>query len=117
MCTNIDEIVSEIINFRDARDWKQFHNPKDLAISLNIEAGELLECFQWKNSDEVNELINSKDKKKVEDEIADVGIYLLLLCNELNVSIDEVIKNKLSKNKEKYPINKSKGIATKYTEL
>lgn len=114
---SLDEIVNMIINFRNDRDWKQFHNPKDLAISLNIEAGELLECFQWKALEEVSEMINSKDKIKVEDEIADVAIYLLLLCNEIDVDLTEIIKNKIKKNNEKYPIDKSKGVSTKYNNF
>jgi NTP pyrophosphatase (non-canonical NTP hydrolase) len=114
---NIDMLISEILKFRDERDWKKFHNPKDLAISLNIEAGELLECFQWKNIDEVDLMLNGSEKYKVEDEIADIFVYLLLLCNEINVDIIKVTLNKLKKNSEKYPIEKSKGNSKKYNQL
>lgn len=113
----IKEVINDIVEFRDARDWKQFHKPKDLAISLSIEANELLECFQWKTDDEIDELINSDKKVKIEEEIADVGNYLLLLCNELNIDLLEVIKNKMKKNAEKYPIEKCKGKSDKYNEL
>ncbi len=113
----IKEVINDIVKFRDDRDWKQFHKPKDLAISLSIEGSELLECFQWKTDDEINELINSDKKEKIEEEIADVGNYLLLLCNELNIDLLEVIKNKMQKNAEKYPVEKCKGKSDKYNEL
>ena len=112
----VQNVINKIIKFRDDRDWKQFHNPKDLAISLSIEASELLECFQWKNTDEVNNLINSNLKEKIEEEIADIGNYLLLLCNELGVDFLDAIDKKIDKNSEKYPIEKCKGKSNKYNE-
>jgi len=113
----IEELTNQIIDFRDKREWKQFHNAKDLAISLNIEAAELLECFQWKSLDEVKELINSEEVIKVQEEIADVAIYLMLLCNELNIDLEDAIIDKLDKNDKKYPVSKSKGNAQKYDQL
>ncbi|MCY6372442.1 nucleotide pyrophosphohydrolase [Clostridium ganghwense] len=113
----IEELTKKIIQFRDNRDWKQFHNPKDLAISLGIEAGELLECFQWKTNEEIKELLQSEKKIKVQEEIADVAMYLLFLCNETNINLEEAILDKIKKNEEKYPVSKSKGNAKKYNEL
>ncbi len=109
----LKSIIKEITEFRDERDWRKFHNAKDLAISLNLEAGELLECFQWKTSDEVE----SENRVQLEDEIGDVAIYLLLLCNETNIDVLKAISNKLNKNKIKYPIDKCKGVSTKYNKL
>ena len=117
MDDKLKDVTEKIIKFRDERDWKQFHNPKDLAISLNIEAGELLECFQWKNVGEVEQLIKSKDNVNIEEEIADIAIYLLLLCNETSLNLEEVILNKLNINTKKYPIEKSKGNSKKYNQL
>lgn len=114
----LDELTNKIIKFRDERDWKQFHNPKDLAISLSIEAAELLERFQWKSNEEVEVLLkNSDKKKKVAEEIADVGNYLLLLCHELDIDLFQAIDEKLKENDEKYPVEKSKGNSNKYNEL
>lgn len=109
--------MNKILEFRDARDWKQFHKPKDLAISISIEANELLECFQWKTDNEIAELINGEHKDKFEEEIADIGIYLLLLCDTIGIDVKEAINKKLALNDKKYPINKSKGNAKKYNEL
>lgn len=117
MDDKISNLINKVIKFRDERDWKQFHNPKDLAISLSLEASELLECFQWKTNEEVNQLLNSPNKIKVEEEIADVALYLLLLCNETQINLEEAILNKINKNNLKYPVDKSKGNAKKYTEL
>ncbi|TKH06155.1 nucleotide pyrophosphohydrolase [Peribacillus simplex] len=101
------------MQFRDERNWRQFHNPKDLAISLNLEAAELLENFQWKNSEEAL----SKNKENIKDELADVLIYSLLLANDLELDVGEIIKNKLEKNKNKYPVEKAYGKKTKYNKL
>ncbi|SMC17268.1 NTP pyrophosphatase, house-cleaning of non-canonical NTPs [Clostridium acidisoli DSM 12555] len=114
---SLKEITNEIVEFSNIRDWDKFHNPKDLAISLSLEASELLECFQWKNSEEVGEMINSSEIVKIEDEIADVGNYLLLLCDKLNLNLFEAIDKKLLKNNKKYPIDKCKGKSTKYNKL
>ncbi|WP_429994102.1 nucleotide pyrophosphohydrolase [Metabacillus fastidiosus] len=114
MCMNeIKELMDKVIQFRDERNWGQFHNPKDLAISLSLEASELLENFQWKNSEEA--LIQNKEN--IKDELADVMIYSMLLANDLNLDIEAIVKEKIEKNKMKYPIEKAYGVKTKYTDL
>lgn len=107
---NLDKRINE---FRDERDWRQFHNEKDLAISISLEASELLELFQWRSSEET---IKTKHSE-IEDELADVMIYSMMLASNLNLDVEEIILNKLEKNNEKYPIEKSKGNKEKYTEL
>jgi len=105
--------VADILAFRDERNWKQFHTPKDLSISLSLEAAELLECFQWSKSDvEVRE---KHDKMK--EELADILIYSVLFADAINADIPTIIKNKLAKNCEKYDVKKAYGSAKKYTEL
>ncbi|WP_445662335.1 nucleotide pyrophosphohydrolase [Bacillus sp. FSL W8-1127] len=100
--TVLKHLQQKIIEFRDARNWSQFHNPKDLAISLSLEAGELLENFQWKSSEEAVEV----NFENIKDEIADVVIYALLLSHELEIDLEEAIKEKIKKNEQKYPIEK-----------
>ncbi len=99
-----------LVDFRDARDWGQFHNPKDLALALSIEAAELNEAFLWKKSEEA-------DMDKVREELADVFAYALLLAHRYGLDVNEIVKAKVAKNEEKYPVEKSKGSAKKYTEL
>lgn len=102
------ETLNEIINFTKDRDWDQFHSPSNLAKSISIEAGELLECFQWSDEYKIDE---------VKDELADVLVYCIDLALKLDLDIDEIIMSKMEKNKKKYPISKSKGSSKKYTEL
>lgn len=109
----LKKLQQRIIEFRDARNWKQFHNPKDLAISLSIEAGELLENFQWKSSEEA---IESR-LENIKDELADVVIYAFLLSDALGVDLKQIIFDKIKKNEERYPIEKSFGSKNKYNEL
>jgi len=104
------KLISELTKFRDERDWAQFHNPKDLALALSIEASELNELFLWKKADEAN-------IEKVKDELADVIGYALLLANKYNLDINEIVTDKIRKNAEKYPVAKAKGTAKKYNEL
>ena len=111
------ELLKKAITFRDERDWKQFHTPKNLLISLGAEMGELMECFQWKSDEDIKEKINADSLDAVGDEIADIGIYLLDLCDSLGLDFEEEILKKLGKNELKYPIDKCYGIAKKYTEL
>ena len=106
-------LIKEILNFRDERNWKQFHNAKDLAISLNLEASELLENFQWLSNEEAI----SKNKDEMAEELADVLMYCILFADELNFDIETIIKNKLEINKKKYPIEKAYGKKEKYTKL
>lgn len=109
----MDDLVEKILKFRDDRNWEQFHNPKDLAISLSLEASELLENFQWKSSDEA--IVEKAEN--IRDELADILIYAILFADQLKVNINEVILNKLQKNGEKYPIEKSFSTRKKYNEL
>ena len=105
--------MDKINQFRDDRDWRQFHNEKDLAISISLEAAELLELFQWKSPEEVRE--NSIER--IKEELADVLIYSHMLASNLDLDIDEIIEAKLEKNNIKYPVDKSRGNKEKYTEL
>ncbi|SDK99947.1 nucleotide pyrophosphohydrolase [Halanaerobium congolense] len=108
-----DKILSEIIKFRDDRNWSQFHNPKDLAISISIESSELLELFQWNSSKETVEN-NLQDLK---DELADIMIYCTLMADNLDIDLEEAVEHKLEKNKEKYPIEKAYNSKEKYDKL
>ena len=105
--------MDKINKFRDDRDWRQFHNEKDLAISISLEAAELLELFQWKYPEEVRET----SIERIKEELADVLIYSHMLASNLDLDIDEIIEAKLEKNNIKYPVDKSKGNKEKYTEL
>lgn len=107
---DIQEITNSLIQFRNERDWKQFHNPKDLAIALNIETSELLELFLWKSSKEA-------EKNRIKEELADVFAYALLLADEYDFNVEQIILEKIKKNELKYPIDKAKGNSKKYTEL
>lgn len=114
--SEIELLIKNIIEFRDARDWKQFHNPKDLSLSLVLEAAELMEHFQWKDPKAVQKHIQNH-KKDISDELADVMYWVLLMSYELKINILEALKNKIKDNEKKYPLEKSKGNALKYTEL
>lgn len=113
--TRLNKITERIIRFRDERDWKQFHNPKDLAISISVESAELLELFLWKNKKEVKEYIK-KDKQKIADEVADILHNVLLFSAALDIDLDKASIKKITQNEKKYPIEKSKGKNSKYTE-
>lgn len=108
-----ESICKLVRKFRDERDWSQFHNPKDLAMSISIEAGELLETFQWSGTDLNGEAVRSK----TEAELADVAIYCLYLADSLGVDLLDLIETKVAHNASKYPINKARGSSRKYTEL
>ncbi len=110
--TNLTNLV---VKFRDARDWKQFHNPKDTSLSLVLEAAELMEHFQWKNAEEIEAYLKT-NKDDVAEELADVLYWVLLIGHDLNIDIPKAFKAKLKKNDEKYPVEKSKGRHSKYTE-
>ena len=107
------ETADIVKKFRDDRNWRQFHNPKDLTISINLEASELLEIFQWSADD----LECSEKLEMVKEELADVLSYCILLADRYGLDIDEIIRAKMKKNAEKYPVEKAKGVSTKYTEL
>ncbi len=102
------EVMNEIKKFNEERDWDQFHSPENLAKSISIEAGELLECFQWNNN---------YNKEEVCEELADVFNYCFQLATKLDVDPKEIILNKLEKTRKKYPVEKSKGVSTKYNKL
>lgn len=110
MTTELNLLTREVIRFRDARDWKQFHNAKDLALALSIESAEVNELFLWKSASDVN-------KKRLAEELADVFIYTLLLANETGIDINEAATAKLKSNARKYPVRKAKGNAKKYRDL
>ena len=114
--TTLQSLTQRIIAFRDERDWKQFHNPKDLAISLSLEAGEVMEHFQWKTVDEVKEYARTH-KDDIGEELVDVLYWVLLLSHDLQIDLGTAFEKKMNKNKNKYPVSKSKGKATKYTKL
>ena len=108
--SEISKLTQKLIDFRDARDWKQFHNPKDLAVALSIESAELLEAFIWKSSEEAS-------KEKIKEELADVLAYAFLLANECGLDITEIVSAKIEANSLKYPVDKAKGSAKKYNEI
>ena len=108
-----DETIRRVVQFRDDRDWKQFHTPKDLAISMNLEAAELLELFQWSGTD----LECAEKREKLREELADVLSYCILMADVCGFDLDEIMNEKVSKNEAKYPVEKARGNAAKYTEL
>jgi len=114
--SELKELQQKIIEFRDARDWEQFHNPKDVAISLVLEASELLEHFQWKDKTEVKRHV-SEHRDGVGDELADVLYWVLLLAHDLKIDLPTALNKKMDKNAAKYPIKKAKGNHKKYTDL
>lgn len=107
---DLNTIIQELIKFRNDRDWEQFHNPKDLALAINVEAGELLELFLWKSPDEAN-------KEKVKEELADILAFCFLLADKYQFDIKQIVLDKIKQNAEKYPVDKAKGTAKKYNEL
>ena len=113
MTDSIRELKDKLAEFRDERNWKQFHNPKDLAISLSLEAAELLEVFQWSGTD----LVVSEKRGQIREELADVLMYCLLMADALDLDVSEIIEEKLEQNKKKYPVELARGTAKKYTEL
>ena len=104
----MEELMKEIEQFNKERDWNQFHSPENLAKSIAIESGELLECFQWNNN---------YDKDEVSEELADVFTYCIMMADKLGVDPKEIILKKLDKTRKKYPIDKAKGVSTKYNKL
>ncbi len=114
--SDIKALTQKIKKFRDDRDWLQFHNHKDMALSLVLEAAEVLEHFQWKKPEEV-ETHARKCKTEIAEELADVAMYLLELADNLGINLSEAIELKLHKNAQKYPIKKARGCAKKYTQL
>ena len=114
--SDIKDLTEKIIKFRDARDWKKFHNPKDIALSLVLEIAEVVEHFQWKNQAEIDEYIKS-NKEEIGEELADVLYWVLLISHDLKIDIKKALKKKIKKNEKKYPVDKAKGKHTKYNKL
>jgi NTP pyrophosphatase (non-canonical NTP hydrolase) len=112
----MQETIDKIRRFRDERDWKKFHDPKNLAASISIEAAELLELFQWMSGEEATRFA-AQNKERVSEEVADVAIYLFELADITGIDIAQAIEAKLEKNAAKYPIDKSRGVWTKYVDL
>ncbi|MCK4700651.1 MAG: nucleotide pyrophosphohydrolase [Bacteroidales bacterium] len=111
--SEIQSIIEALITFRDQRNWKQFHNTKDLALALSIEAAELNELFLWKEENEAEKT----DRENIQDELADILAYAFLLAEKHDFNIKQIILEKIKKNKKKYPVEKSKNSARKYNEL
>ncbi len=112
----LEDLTRQIVAFRDERDWKQFHSPRNLAASISIEAAELLECFQWSSDETIADDVENH-RSEIEEEIADVLIYALLLAHDTGIDPAEAVRRKLAKNSEKYPAERAKGNRAKYTEL
>ena len=106
----MNEAIARLRQYRDDRDWKQFHNPKDLSLALSIEASELLELFLWKSPEQA-------DVSKVKEELADVIAYALLLADSYELDVEQIVLDKIALNEKKYPVSKARGTAKKYTEL
>ena len=108
-----EETIQRVVKFRDDRDWRQFHNPKDLAISMSLEAAELLDIFQWSGTE-----LECRDKlDKVREELADVLSYCILMADVYGLDLDEIMNAKVDRNEAKYPVELARGSAAKYTEL
>ncbi|MDA3957098.1 nucleotide pyrophosphohydrolase [Oceanispirochaeta sp.] len=113
MSNGINDIVRKIIEFRDERNWSQFHSVKDLLIGLNIELGELQELFLWKSDSEVENV----DKERIENEVADIAIFLIYICRHFDIDLLNAITEKIEINSKKYPVEKSRNSHKKYNEL
>jgi dCTP diphosphatase len=114
---DISAVEGKVIGFRTARKWAQYHNPKDLAISLSLESSELLEIFQWKDPQEVEAIKSDPEERgRVKEELGDILIYALNMCHAFGFDPSELILEKLKINEKKYPVEKAKGSAKKYTE-
>ena len=114
---NIEEIQARLDKFAKDRNWDQFHSPKNLSMALSVEVAELVEIFQWSNSGGLDEIKDPETRKNIEEEIADIFIYLIKISGKLNLDLSKVINEKIDKNEKKYPISKSKGKSDKYNKL
>lgn len=114
--SDIKDLTDKIIKFRNDRKWKQFHRPKDVAISLSLEASEVLEHFQWKTEEEVAAYLKT-NKSHIGEELADVLYYVFLLSHDLKIDVGSALRDKLEKNNKKYPVSKARGNHTKYNQL
>jgi NTP pyrophosphatase (non-canonical NTP hydrolase) len=116
MENELGPLIREILAFRDKRDWHQYHDPKSLSQAIGIEAAELQEIFLWMTTDQAYRL-NDADKARVREELADIFIFMMYLCDTFDIDLLRAVALKLEKNALKYPIEKSKGLSTKYTDL
>ena len=114
--SDVKKITEKIKKFRDERDWLQFHDPKNMAVSIILEASELLEHFQWKTKEEVEKYVET-NKEEISDEIADIALYLFELADNLGVDLIKAMEKKMAKNEKKYPVEKAKGSHKKYNKL
>lgn len=119
--SELNDLMRNFQSFAHERDWEQFHTPKNLVMAMSVEASELVEIFQWKTESGCQEFLggggNSVEREKICDEVADVFLYLMRICQRLNIDPLEVSRKKMIKNAQKYPVEKSKGRSTKYTDL
>ncbi len=113
---DIQEITKKLIDFRNKREWQHYHNPKDIALSITLEAAELLEHFQWKSEEDIMNHIK-KNKKEIGEEMADVFNWILIMSHDLGIDILDAAEKKIEQNAKKYPVSKSRGTYKKYTEL
>ncbi len=115
MGNNLEQLKQKILKFREERDWKQFHNPKNLAMSIAIEASELMELYQWLSLDESIKY-SKENREEIEKEVADIFNYLILFANDLDIDLIKATSDKLEISKKKYPVKKAKGNSTKYNK-
>jgi NTP pyrophosphatase (non-canonical NTP hydrolase) len=113
---SLGQLTDLVLRFREERDWKQFHNPKDQALSLCLESAELLELMQWRNGEELQAHLSSI-KERLGEELADVLGWVLLLAHDQQIDLGRAFERKIRINSEKYPVDKARGVATKYTDL
>jgi len=109
-------LLNRLLEFRHERDWEQFHTVRNLSAAICVESAELLDHFRWASDPEITKIID-EHRSAIEEEVADISIFLSYLCHDLGISIEDIISKKLELNRAKYPINKAKGIATKYNRL
>ena len=114
---NLDVIKEKLKQFSKERDWEQYHSPKNLAMALSVEVAELVEIFQWSNSGGLDEIKDQEIRKQIEEEVADIFIYLIKISGKLNLDLTKIITEKIDKNEKKYPVSKSKGKSDKYNKL
>ena len=114
---NIKNIQKQLSDFADERDWDKFHNPKNLAMALSVEASELVEIFQWLTPEQAEAIMNSSESEHVKEEMADIMIYLIRMADKLNVDLESAVNDKIIQNGKKYPVNLSKGNADKSTSF
>lgn len=114
--SDLGDLQKRVVAFRNARDWKQFHNPKDMALSLVLEAAEVLEHFQWKSPEEMAEYVET-NKTDIGEELADTLYWVLLMAHDLDIDLNDIFEKKMAKNEAKYDVEKARGNHKKYTEL